>query len=445
MRIKIFTLLILSLILQTLPASAASTLENIPNPKVADSRNYVSNPDGILSASTVQQMNVLLDSLESTTRTEVAVVAVQSIGNENIEMFATELFKKWGVGKAKEDNGLLMLLVMDQRALRFETGYGVEGLLTDALSLRIQEQTMFPHFKSGDYNTGMLAGVQRVVSVLRQENFVEVVKPVQWGVILPIVGAIYLLIIILSFFWMSYAVQKVQKNTALTSNLGRYKALKTQKSGILLVLNILVPAVSLLFIVLMANPLYLLFLIGIPIITIPANLYGRLMMRKLRRQPIPCTECDGKMHILSERKEDAHLKISQQFEEQLQAVDYDVFVCDSCQNEAVFTLDKPSQYTECPKCKTKAFILHDKRVIVAPTFANQGTERHTYKCKFCGYEEHNNTKLPRVSNTAGDIATGAVLGSIISGRGGFGGGGGGFGGGGFGGGLSGGGGATGRW
>lgn len=433
------------LILLSLPAFGASyTLDNIPNPKVYDSRTYVSNPDGIIQTATVQQINILLDSLEKTTRTEVAVVIVESIGNENIETFATDLFKKWGIGKAKEDNGLLVFFVLDQRKIRFEAGYGIEGLLPDAMCNRIQNQSMFPYFKANDYDAGFLKGMQHVVSVLKQENFVAEKKTITWGQILPLVAAAYLIIFTIAFIWISSSVKKVRSNTLLKTNMSKYKALKSEKSGIMLVLNIIIPVIGLFIIIFFSNPIYLVFLIGIPIVTLPANLYGKIMMSKIRRQPIPCTACDGKMHLLSEKKEDTFLKLSQQFEEQLHAVDYDVFVCDDCGNEAIFTLDKPSIYSECPKCKTKAFILHDKRVLVEPSFVSSGTERTTYKCKFCGYEEHNNTHLPRISRSAGSFAAGAAAGSLFSGRGGFGGGGG-FSGGSFGGGLSGGGGATGSW
>lgn len=417
---------------------------NIPNPKVADIRNYVSNPDRILQEGTVAELNILLDSLEKTTRTEVAVVLVESIGNEAIETLATTLFKNWGIGKAKEDNGLLVLFVLDQRALRFETGYGIEGLLPDALGYEIQRDYFFPEFKKGDYDRGFLLGMNKIVSVLRQENFAAGQVPMlNWKEVLPYAGIIYLLLFVMALLLMSSAVKKVRNNTSLKTNIARYKALRAEKNGILIIMNILFPAIALIIIVLMANPALLIFLIGVPVFTYPSAIYAKMIMRQMRRQPIPCTECDGSMHILSERKEDAFLKISQQFEEQLKAVDYDVFVCKDCGNEAVFTLDKPSMYTECPKCKTKAFILHDKRVIVAPSFINSGTERTTYKCKFCGYEDHHNTNLPRLSRTAGSFAAGTAAGSIFSGRGGFGGGG--FGGGSFGGGLSGGGGVTGRW
>jgi len=78
------------IILLSLTASGAVyNLENIPNPKVVDSRTYVSNPDRIIRNETVRELNILLDSLEKATRTEVAVVLVESIGDENNSNFGT--------------------------------------------------------------------------------------------------------------------------------------------------------------------------------------------------------------------------------------------------------------------------------------------------------------------------------------------------------------------
>lgn len=419
-------------------------LDNIPNPKVIDQHSHVSNPDNIIGAATVRQLNHMLQALEDSTFTEVAVVLVESIGDENIELFATDLFAKWGVGKEKDNNGLLILFVEDQRAIRFETGYGIEGVLPDALASRIQHQSMFPSFKTGNYDEGFIKGVEHVVSVLGEEKFEEAKKEIAWGVVLPIIIAIYLIIILISFVWIVSAIKKIKNNDLLPTNISKYKALRNEKKSILLMLNIGIPAIAFVLIILFVeNPVFLLFLLGVPAVTFPANLYSKIMMWKIRRQPIPCNTCDGTMRILSEKKEDEYLSVSQQFEEQLHAVDYDVFVCKDCGNEAIFTLDKPSVYAECPSCKTKAFTLHKRTVMVAPTFIHGGTERLTYKCQFCGHEDHKNNNLPRISR-GGHIAAGSAAGSIFSGRGGFGSGGG-FSGGSFGGGMSGGGGATGRW
>jgi len=427
--------------------SVEYTVDNIPNPKTTNAAAFVSNPDGILKEETVQAINQKLGELQATNKSEVAVVAVNSIGYEEIKPFATALYKKWGIGTAENSNGLLVLFVMDQRKVTFETGYGLEGVLPDAITKRIQTQNMIPYFKQGDYDGGMLAGVERIVSVVKGETFVEKKVTIPWDEIIPLAIGVYIILSLLSFVWVGNIVAKVRKNAKLSNNIQRYKAIKSEKAAAFMVLGLILPVVAFVGILLLKFPTYyILLLLPVPLTTIPANIYGKLMMRKVRREPIKCSECDGTMHILSEKQEDAHLKLAQQFEEQLHAVDYDVFVCDTCKNETIYTLDKPSIYSDCPKCGTKAFILKDKRTIVAPTYISSGTERTTYHCKFCGYEENHNDNIPRLQRNNGSLVAGAVAGSILSsGRGGFGGGGGGFSGGSFGGGFSGGGGSTSGW
>jgi uncharacterized protein len=305
---------------------------------------------------------------------------------------------------------------------------------------------MIPEFKNGNYDVGMLAGVERIVSTVKDEPFeTKPEAPFAWNEVLPLAAGVYLILIILSLVWVNNIVNKVRKDTRYPNNIARYKVIKSNKTSALMLIAVLVPIIGFVTIILLKLAFELIvLLLVVPFTTIPANLYAKVMMRKIRREPIQCNECDGKMHILSEKQEDAHLKLAQQFEEQLHAVDYDVFVCDSCKNEAIFTLDKPSAYSNCPKCNTKAFILKEKRTVVAPTYISAGTERVTYHCKFCGYEEHHNDNIPRLQRNSGAVAGGAIAGGMFSGRGGFGGGG--FSGGGsFGGGMSGGGGATSGW
>lgn len=419
------------------------TVQTVPNPITQDAHAFVSNPDGILKTETVEQLNVMLDSLKAQTGAEVAVVAVNSIGNSDINTFSTDLFSSWGIGKAKQDNGLLVMFVMDQKKVKFETGYGLEGVLPDAICKRIQLQKMIPEFKNGNYDAGLVAGVQNIISIIKKEPVtIEEAAPFPWSQVLPMAIGIYVILILITWFLIGNSIQKIRKDEKFKTNIARYKAIKSSKSGIISLVAVMLPIVGVVVILFFSNPLYLIFLIPVPITTLPANIYGKLMMVKVRRKPIPCNVCDGTMHILSEKQEDAHLKLAQQFEEQLHAIDYDVFVCDKCANEAIFTLDKPSAYSECPKCGTKAFILKEKRTLVSPTYISSGTERVTYHCKFCGYEKDDNNNIPRLTRNTGAIIGGAAAGGFFSGGGGFGGGGGG---GSFGGGMSGGGGASSGW
>lgn len=145
----------------------AYSVETVPNVRLTDTRLHVSDPAALLSAQARDTINALFTQLESETGIEVAVVMLPSIGEADAFDFAHKLFRSWGVGKKKSDNGLVMLYVEDQHAIRFVTGYGIEGTLTDALCKRIQMRQMIPAFKNGDRDSGMVAGCKAVSSTLK--------------------------------------------------------------------------------------------------------------------------------------------------------------------------------------------------------------------------------------------------------------------------------------
>lgn len=161
---------ILSLLLFLLPVLAFAadgyTVETLPNVRLQDARQYVSDPVSLLGSTAKDSINALLCQLESSTGIEVAVVMAPSIGEADAFDFGVELFRKWGIGKKKSDNGLLVLYVEDQHTVRFVTGYGIEGSLPDATCKRIQQRYMVPAFKEGDRDAGMVAGVRAVKQTL---------------------------------------------------------------------------------------------------------------------------------------------------------------------------------------------------------------------------------------------------------------------------------------
>lgn len=142
------------------------TIDDVPNVRLSDVRQYVTDPSAILSATARDSINAILGRLEKSTGIETAVVMLPSIGDEDIFDFGHELFRKWGIGKKKSNNGLLILFVMDQKKVRFTTGYGIEGTMTDAMSKRIQTTLMIPRFRVGDWNGGMVSGVRAVAKTL---------------------------------------------------------------------------------------------------------------------------------------------------------------------------------------------------------------------------------------------------------------------------------------
>ena len=167
---KVAGLLIAALLFVFTATAAAETkqytIDDVPNVRLSDVRQYVTDPSAILSATARDSINAILGRLEKSTGIETAVVMLPSIGDEDIFEFGHELFRKWGIGKKKSDNGLLILFVMDQKKVRFTTGYGIEGTMTDAMSKRIQTTLMIPRFKKGNWDGGMVNGVRAVAKTL---------------------------------------------------------------------------------------------------------------------------------------------------------------------------------------------------------------------------------------------------------------------------------------
>ena len=142
------------------------SVSEVPNVQLADRHRYTSNPDGILSNEAVRAIDLACDSLRTKGVAQVAVVAIRDIASDDVFTFAHKLFSSWGVGLDKSDNGLGIILVLDKREIRFVTGYGLEGILPDAVCKRIQQRYMVGPLGAGDYDKGMVDGVAAVATLL---------------------------------------------------------------------------------------------------------------------------------------------------------------------------------------------------------------------------------------------------------------------------------------
>lgn len=387
-------------------------VSEVPNYQLSDSTRLVSDPDNLIGPEAEAQLNNILRSLRSRTSVEMALVAIEDIPSDtDIETFATELFEEWGIGKADNNNGVLMLYVPEQRSVVVRTGRGVEGALPDITIGRIMRETIVPAMKRGDSDQALIDGVQRIDDVLSDPNLGDELRSnashksgeedfFSWYLRLGVVASAILLVVVI-FLILS---------TRSRSELEQYRSLESFRT-ILLFLTIL--------------------FIGMPL---PAMLLLWLRMRRLRLKPRVCV-CGNRMRRLNEQEDNNFLTAGQDAEERLNSIDYDVWLCDHCGNtEVVPYVNKASGYTVCPRCNARTCTLSGSHTVVAPTTMHKGQGVHTYTCRHCGYNyerPYEIAKLPPVV--------------VIPGGGRGGGNFGGFGGGGFGGGHTGGGGATGSW
>jgi len=131
---------------------------------------------GILSGNSMAQINASLERLETETGAQVAVLTVASLQDEPIETYSLKVVEKWKLGKKGQDNGVLFLIAPKDRRMRIEVGYGLEGVIPDALSNRILDTIVAPQFKQGNFDGGVLLGVDALEKLVRKEPVPELQK-----------------------------------------------------------------------------------------------------------------------------------------------------------------------------------------------------------------------------------------------------------------------------
>jgi uncharacterized protein len=143
------------------PPAAAAAAKEVPflSGRVVDEA-------GLLSAAARQRIDGELGALERETGDQVAVLILQSLGGEPLEEYSVKVAQTWKLGQKGKDNGILLLISRDDRRLRIEVGYGLEGTLTDLRSNEIIDQVIRPRFRQGDFDGGVEQGVDAIVKVL---------------------------------------------------------------------------------------------------------------------------------------------------------------------------------------------------------------------------------------------------------------------------------------
>lgn len=400
-------------------ASAATySVGSVPNVHLADSTRFVSNPDGILSPQAEAQANELLRRLMRETSAEVACVVVDDIDQEPDD-FATDLFRRWGLGKKDTNNGVLVLIAKDRRRAVIRTGTGVEGLLPDGLLGSIIRANMIPNFRNEDYDAGTLGALADIAGILstpeaRQEVMSKYANndgdddDFDGEAAFTAYLILCVLITIVSLIWILYLIIASRKLPR------QQKYLKLHKTQTVLLIDSFVG-------------------LGMPLI---AFWIVYFYCRHLRRGKHLCATCGKPMKLIDEQRDNDFLTREQDIEERVGSVDYDVWRCPADgTTEIIPYVQRDSAFTECPVCHARTFHVVSDRITQQPTTSHTGTRVVTRRCVSCGFEDSDYHTLPKVVPPV----------VIVGGGGGRSGGGGGFGGGSFGGGFTAGGGASGGW
>ena len=402
--------------------------EEITNPNIANRYDYVADPEHRLDSDTEARVNARLQALRDSTTAEVAVAVVPSIGDYTIEDFSEKVFSHWKLGMADKDNGVLLLISPDSRQVRIQTGYGAEGVLPDIVCRQIIDRAIIPNMQQDCLGCAVEDATAMISEIMTNPDYAEELRsnqadgfktPVNRSFLLGFVGFVVLCVFMFAAIGYFLDLRKTKKTGSSGEKTLLWKdALTTY--GVLAAISLGT-----------ALPFYLL------------ALYH---YRHARYGSHPCPNCGGKTYLVKGTEAMSSLTPSQQFEEKLGSVEYDVRKCRKCGNSEVIPfINEKSPYKKCPHCGTRAYHFTGANQIHPPTYQQDGYGVKRYRCEYCGNNDESGYRIPK-KDMSGAIAAAAILGAAGSGRRGGGGnfGGGSFGGG-FGGGMTGGGGASGRW
>lgn len=337
------------------------TPKQIPNVQLVDSTQYVSDPTNFLSAEDKAVINDSIASIRHRLGIQIAVVIVPEVQDNDPEGFAYELFQLWGIGKKSEDNGLLLLYIYEQpvRAIRFEVGYGLEGILTDALTSQISRKRMVPLLLDGKQGEGILEGIKAVRETLDgsytgtqdsgiPEDFAFLVQLLKWSfyasMILSVIGIFRMLYI---YPRMTYLTQYVNTKDGVNTGLGCLFALL---------------------------PMLLMF-------TIP---FYRWRKRISSAHLKDCPRCKTKdsVTVSIAHADSSELTPLQQTETRLHSKEYFSAHCSSCDYKEVVGSDNTSSpYSMCPNCSAKAW--RESR----SNRLSSGVRISEWTCAFCHYKK----------------------------------------------------------
>lgn len=337
---------------------------------------YVNDFAQVIDSNHENQIRTLLNELYNETDVEATVLTINSIddydtGDSSIESFATNLFNEWGIGDAARNDGILLLVAIEDRELRIEIGAGYSAADEDGLGAII-DRVIVPRFQEGAFSLGIYEGAQAIVNHF--QDGVTTGIPVAEGTTLntePVT--------------VPATSSTPNTRSGLDSDVIPWLA----GGGTLGVLG--------------------------------AGVAGLSRFKRYRKRTCPsCNMTD--MVRLDESADDAFLQEGQRLEESLQSVDYDVWECPNCRHHEVIPyVAWFSRYKQCPQCSHRALEI-DSSVVQQPTYTSTGLRRTTYDCRNCSHRDVRESTIPRKVRSTTSSSSGFSSRSSSSSRSSFGGG-----------------------
>lgn len=154
----------------------------------------------VLQQGTVDRLEKNLKSFEDSTSNQIAILIIQSLDGDVLENFSIRTVEKWGLGQKGKDNGVLLLIAVDDHKIRIEVGRGLQGVLTDAQCSRIIRNDIAAAFRRGDYDAGVTAGITNIIKTIGGEYEAEKAQSdFVWIIVAIVAGLFFIIILIVAF------------------------------------------------------------------------------------------------------------------------------------------------------------------------------------------------------------------------------------------------------
>lgn len=147
--------------------------------KVPALQGRVNDYANLMSAKAKNETQAYLETLEKKTGVQLAVLTVKNMGGQSIEEFSIRVAEEWKLGQKGSDNGVLLVVAYNEHDVRIEVGYGLEGILTDALCGKIIRGVIIPQFKNDNYSEGILTGVKTIGRCITPEESEAAIQEIE--------------------------------------------------------------------------------------------------------------------------------------------------------------------------------------------------------------------------------------------------------------------------
>jgi uncharacterized protein len=432
LRAAVFAALISGSMVPSVHAAAIERPEDVPNP-LATAGKYVGDGAGVLGPAYVDLINDVCVRLKNATGSELSVITVRDLGGTAAEDFSARLFKRLGIGEKGKDNGLLLLLALDDRAVRFEVGYGLEPVVPDALAGRLLDEQAMPFLSRGEYGRGLFAATKAVAETIAKTagTSMGLSDPTAWPNQVPPTSAapgksqahssrshggnpesraasrislvLAAVVIIATGLWALFAFRRFGRarskaDRITAANLG-YAFIGLVWTGAVIAVIILLamggrfpPILALCLSPFAANALWI--------------VARRGMRVRAAHYHLCCRACGSPMNLVPEDQDDALLSVEEAAEEKAGGMDYELWDCPSCGAKERFAV-KLGKAKPCPVCGRRTLV-RDLEILVAATASHGGTERVTDECKNpkCGYSKTWERATPRIASPSSGSGSG---------------------------------------